>query len=130
MTSELATELDGRYKVNTVTDYDGPLRKMSDGETEIVGGKTNRTDDAGCVWNSTFTWADEGKTQVKMTSVADPSNARADFLLTRPDGTPTSEKVTYESMLKVMRKGQDQVQLTGTINYGSDVVILTMRKIV
>ena len=123
----LATDLDGIYSVNSVTDYDGPLKKKSDGQTEIKGGKTHRVDAAGCVWNSTFEWVNTEKTKVKMTSVADPSNADADFLLTRPDGTPTSESVTYETILNVMRKG-DKVQMTGTINYGGDTVILTMRK--
>jgi len=122
-----ANDLDGIYAVNTVSDYDGPLKKQSDGQTEIIDGKTYRVDNAGCVWNSTFEWVDDTKTQVKMTSVADPKNANTDFLLTRPDGTPTSDKVTYETTLNVMRK-DDKVQMTGSINYGSETVILTMRK--
>lgn len=123
----LATDLDGVYAVNTVSDYDGPLKKQSDGQTEIIGGKTHRIDAAGCEWNSTFTYTNDEKTEVKMTSVADLSNARTDFLLTRPDGSPTSETVTYETVLKVMRK-ENKVQMTGTINYGDETVILTMRK--
>ena len=123
----LATELDGLYSVNSVSDYDGPLQKKSDGQTTIIDGKTHRIDEAGCEWNSTFTWIDDQKTEVKMTSVADPANANDDFLLTKPDGSPTSETVTYETVLKVMRKG-DRIQMTGTINYGNETVILTMRK--
>jgi len=123
----LATELDGIYTVHTVSDYDGPLKKRSDGQTEIIDGKTHRVDDAGCEWNSTFEWTDADKTAVTMTSIADPINADADFLLVRPDGTPTSDKVTYVSRLKVMKKGT-QVQMTGTINYGAETVILTLRK--
>lgn len=124
----IASELDGVYSVNTMSDYDGPLKKKSDGQTEIRDGKTHRIDDAGCVWNSTFEWENEDKTAVKMISVADPSNADRDFLLTRPDGSPTAEKVTYESVLKVMRKG-DKIQMTGSLNYGDETVILTMRRI-
>lgn len=124
----IASDLDGVYTVNTVSDYDGPLKKKSDGETQIRGGKTHRIDKAGCVWDSTFTWVDDERTEVKMTSVADPSNADTDFLLTRPDGTPTADKVTYETVLKVMRKG-DKIQMTGSLNYGFETVILTMRKI-
>ncbi|PCI00451.1 MAG: hypothetical protein COB76_03590 [Alphaproteobacteria bacterium] len=90
-------------------------------------GKTSRVDDAGCEWNSTFTYTDDARTEVLMTSVADPINADTDFLLTRPDGTPTAETVTYEAKLRVMRKG-DKVQMTGTLNYGDETVILTMRK--
>lgn len=124
----IATDLDGLYSVNTVSDYDGPLQKKSDGQTEIRSGKTSRTDDAGCEWSSTFEYVDESHAEVRMISVADPLNASADFLLTRPDGSPTSDPVTYETILKVMRKG-DRVQMTGTINYGDETVILTMRKI-
>ncbi len=123
----IATDLDGVYTVNTVSDYDGPLQKKSDGQTEITDGKTHRIDDAGCEWNSTFEWMNDDKIEVKMTSVADPINADADFLLTRQDGSPTSDSVTYETILRVMRKGE-KVQMTGTINYGSETVILTMRK--
>ena len=122
-----ATDLDGTYNVNTVSDYEGPLQKKSDGQTTIVGGKTHRVDDAGCEWNSLFRWVDEEKTQVKMISIADPINAHADFLLTRPDGTPTSDRVTYESVLNVKRMG-DKVQMTGSINYGDETVLITMRK--
>ncbi len=123
----LATDLDGNYNVNSVTDYDGPLQKKSDGQTEIIDGKTHRIDDAGCEWNSTFEWVDGDKTQVKMTSIADPINADTDFLLTRPDGTPTSDSVTYETILNVKRMGE-RVQMTGSINYGGNTVLLTMRK--
>lgn len=128
MKTKIAYELDGLYAVNTMSDYAGPLQKKSDGQTEIVDGKTHRIDAAGCEWNSVFEWANDEKTMVIMTSTADPINADADFLLTRPDGSPTSDKVTYKSELKVMRKG-DRIQMTGTINYGADTTILTMRKI-
>lgn len=124
---EIATDLDGTYTVNTVTDYDGPLKKKSDGQTTIEGGKTHRIDAAGCEWNSIFRWVNEEKTQVKMISIADPINAHSDFLLTRPNGTPTSDRVTYEAILSVKRMG-DKIQLSGTINYGSETVMITMRK--
>jgi hypothetical protein len=128
MDNQIANELDGLYAVNTMSDYAGPLQKKSDGQTEIKDGKTHRIDDAGCEWSSTFEWANDERTIVTMTSIADPINADADFLLTRPDGSPTSDRVTYTSQLKVMRKG-DRIQMTGTINYGADTTILTMRKI-
>jgi len=123
----LASDLDGMYAVTTTSNYDGPLRKESDGVTEISGGRTHRVDDAGCEWRSTFEWISEN--EVKMTSVADPTNARVDFLLTRPNGEPTSEPVTYETVLRVQRKDA-RVQMTGTISYGKETVILTMRKVV
>ena len=117
--------LDGKYLVTTTTSYKGPLEKRSDGETEIVDGKTHRRDDANCQWTSTFEIISDN--EVKMTSVADPSEAAIDFLLTAPDGTPTRDPVTYEAILKFAQKG-DRIQMSGQIEYGSDVVLLTMRK--
>ena len=119
--------LDGLYRITTTTSYQGPLEKRSDGETEIKDSQTHRRDDANCQWTSTFTIIDENS--VKMVSVADPSEADIDFLLTTPDGVPTREKVTYETTLKLARKGDDQIQMSGQIEYGSDVVFLTLRKI-
>lgn len=121
----LATDLDGEYVVTSLTSYNGPLQKQSDGFTTITGGKTHRVDEAGCEWNSTFEWIAEG--QVKMTSVADPKNARKDFLLIGPNGLPTAEPQTYETVMTVKRKG-DKVQMTGTITYGNETIFLTMRK--
>lgn len=66
----LATDLDGTYTVTSLTSYQGPLQKQSDGITKIEGGKTFRVDEAGCEWRSTFEWVND--TQVKLTSVADP----------------------------------------------------------
>lgn len=119
--------LDGKYLVTTTTSYKGPLEKRSDGETEIVNGQTERRDDANCKWTSTFEIISDN--EVKMTSLADPSEADIDFSLTAPDGTPTRDPVTYESTLKFAQKG-DRIQISGQIEYGSEVVFLTMRKIV
>lgn len=127
----LATDLDGTYTVTSLTSYQGPLQKQSDGITTIAGGKTSRVDEAGCEWNSTFEWTSAD--QVKMTSVADPKNARRDFLLVGPNGLPTAEPQTYVTNLTVKRKadstGAEKIQLTGTISYGAETVFLTMRKI-
>lgn len=118
--------LDGKYRVTTTTSYEGPLKKRSDGETEIRQSKTSRYDDANCKWTSTFEIISEN--EVKMTSVADPEDADVDFLLRAEDGTPTREPVTYEAVLKLARKG-DKIQISGQIEYGYDIVFLTMRKI-
>lgn len=117
--------LDGTYNVKTTTNYDGPLQKKSDGMTTIENGQTHRVDDAGCEWRSTFEII--GESEVKMTSVADPTNASIDFMLTKPNGEPTSEAVTYETVLKLQQKG-DKVQMTGQINYGNETIFITMRK--
>lgn len=123
----MAHELDGTYRISTTTSYQGPLEKKSDGETQIINGQTERRDDANCKWTSTFEVLNDN--EVKMTSVADPSEADIDFLLTAPDGSPTREAVTYEATLKLARKGVDQIQISGQIEYGSDVIFITMRKI-
>lgn len=120
----MSHKLDGKYRVSSTTSYQGPIEKKSDGETEIINGQTHRIDDAGCTWTSTFEIISD--TEVKMSSTADATNADVDFLLTAPDGTPTKGPVTYETILKLARKGE-RVQMSGQIEYGNDVVLLTMR---
>ena len=119
-------DLDGIYRVTTTSSYQGPLEKKSDGETHIIDGQTERFDDANCKWTSRFELLSE--TKVKMISVADPAEADIDFLLTAPDGSPTRDPVTYESILKLSRKG-DKIQMSGQIDYGVDVIFLTMRSV-
>ena len=117
--------LDGKYHVTSMNTLKGDIEKRSDGETENKNGKKERTDDAGCKWTSTFTVLNDN--EVKMVSVADASKAAVDFLLTRPDGSPTRDNVTYEATLKLSRKGE-RIQMSGQIHYGNDVVFLTLRK--
>ncbi len=118
--------LDGKYQVTSTSNYEGPLERRSDGVTEIRGGKTSRIDGNSVIWTSTFTVLNE--TEVEMISIADPSRARGDFALIRPDGSPTREPVIYRTVMKLARKGE-KVQLSGRIEYGDEVVLLTMRKI-
>ena len=119
-------ELDGTYQVSSTTSYNGPLAKKSDGITEIKNGQTERRDDANCLWTSSFTILSDN--EVEMISIADPSQADSDFSLTRPDGTPTREAVTYKASLKLSRKG-DKIQMSGEVDYDNDVTFLTMRKV-
>lgn len=118
--------LDGKYIITSTTDYKGPLEKKSDGETEICDGQTRRYDRANCLWTSTFTIISD--TQVEMISTADPAEADVDFLLTRPDGSPTRSPVTYKTTLKLARK-DDRIQMSGQISYGGDLTFITMRRI-
>lgn len=118
--------LDGRYQVSSASNYHGPLERRSDGVTEIRNGKTNRTDDNGVKWASTFTIISD--TEVEMVTLADPREASDEFALTQPNGQPTREPVEYTSMLKLARKG-DKVQLSGNIEYGNEIIFLTMRRI-
>jgi hypothetical protein len=119
-------ELDGKYQVSSTTSYKGPLEKKSDGTTEIKDGKTERRDAANVLWTSTFNILNEN--EVEMVSIADPSEADSDFSLTRPDGSPTRQPVTYRAVLKLARKG-DKIQMSGQVEYDNDITLLTMRKI-
>ena len=119
--------LDGNYLVTSTSSYHGDIEKRSDGQTQIVNSQTARYDDANCKWTSTFEIINDS--QVKMVSIADPSQAVVDFLLTRPDGSPTRDPVTYETVLKFAQKGE-RIQMSGQIEYGGEVVFLTLRKIV
>lgn len=121
-----STELDGKYQVTSTTNYQGGLEKKSDGVTEIKNGQTNRRDAANCLWTSTFTILNEN--EVEMISLADPRQADKDFALKNHDGSPTREPVEYRSVLKYARKG-DKIQISGRIDYGNEVILLTMRKI-
>lgn len=118
-------DLDGTYQVTSTTNYQGPLEKKSDGVTEIRDGKTSRYDDANCLWTSHFKVVNDA--EVEMISIADPKDANVDFLLVGLDGAPTRDPVTYTATLKLMRKG-DKVQMSGQVQYGDEIIFLTMRK--
>jgi hypothetical protein len=120
-------DLNGKYRVTTVSDYNGPVPMKSDGITEIKDGRTHRTDANGVEWTTQFTVASD--TEVTMTSTADPKGARAEFLLTKENGELTNDPVTYTTALKVSRKG-DEIRLSGTIQHGKVSTILNMMKIV
>ncbi len=122
----MAHDLDGIYSVSTTSSYLGPLEKKSDGRTEIKNGQTKRYDEAHCLWTSTFTIISEN--EVEMISIADPTEAEETFALTNADGSPTRKPVEYKTVLKLARKG-DKIQMSGQIEYGNDVIFLTMRKI-
>lgn len=117
--------LDGKYQVTSTSSYEGPLERRSDGSTEIRGGKTSRIDGNSVIWTSEFKILSE--TEVEMISVADPSRAKGDFALVRPDGSPTREPVTYRTIMKLARKG-DKIQMSGRIEYGDEITLLTMRR--
>ena len=119
--------LDGSYRITTTHSVGKDADKRSDGETRIENSQTERMDHAWCKWTSRFQVIDDST--VRMTSVADPSQAAADFMLTKPDGTPTRDPVTYIADLKLARKGDSEIQMSGQIEYGGDVIILTMRRI-
>ena len=118
-------DLDGKYRVTTVSDYSGPVPMKSDGMTEVKGGKTSRTDAAGCRWTTTFTVLSDA--EVKFESVADPVEAAPDFLLTDEKGNLTHSPVTYATVLKVSRQGS-KIRLSGTIQHGKISTVITMTK--
>ncbi len=119
-------DLDGTYRVTTVSNYDGPIEKKSDGTTEIKDGRTHRIDDAGCVWTSQLVPLNDH--EVEFISTADPTNANPDFCLTTANGQLTRDPVTYKTVLKMDRKG-DKIRLSGQIEHGATTIIITMMKI-
>lgn len=118
-------DLDGTYRITTISNYDGPVEKKSDGTTEIKDGRTHRVDEAGCVWTSELIPISEN--QVKFVSTADPTNANPDFCLTAENGQLTRDPVTYSTVLDMARMGE-KIKLSGQIEHGAMTTIITMIK--
>lgn len=125
MTTLTLKDLDGQYRVTTVSDYHGPVPMQSDGVTVIQNGETNRVDKAGCKWNTKISILSDD--EVKFESTADPSEAAPDFCLTKENGELTRNSVTYTTIMKVARKG-DKIRLSGQIQHGSVMTVITMMK--
>ena len=119
-------DLDGTYRVTTISDYDGPVPMQSDGQTVVKDGMTSRIDKARVKWTTRITPVSE--TEVLFESLADPSDAAPDFCLIKPNGDLTRDPVTYTTRLQVARKG-DKIKLSGQIDHGKIKTILTMIKI-
>lgn len=118
--------LDGTYQIITESTSLGNVEDRSDGQTEIRESKTERFDYANCKWNSTFEIiADD---VVRMTSVADPSNAAEDFNLTGDDPAKR-EAMTFVSDMDVEKDEGGNIKLSGEINTGGTVIYITMQKI-
>lgn len=115
--------LDGNYIISTTSS--DPAQHKSDGETIIENGQTCRFDDANCKWTSTFEIISD--TEVKMTSIADASDAHPDFFLISEGNMPTRSPVTFVSALKLARK-INKIQISGKVDHGGDIVFITMRK--
>ena len=116
-------DLDGQYRVTTISDYTGPIPMKSDGVTEVKDGKTRRIDKAGVEWTTVFTVMSDQ--EVRMESTADPAGAARDFLLTKENGELTHDPVTYTTLLKVARKGS-KISLSGHIHHGKVMTSITM----
>ena len=121
-----AKDLDGTYRITTVSNYDGPVKQKSDGTTIIKDGKTNRVDDSGCEWSTTITPISDN--QVEFISIADPTHANADFCLTGENGQLTRNPVTYKTVLKLDRMGE-KIRMSGQIEHGAMTTIITLIKI-
>lgn len=119
-------ELDGDYRVITISDYTGPIPMQSDGITTIHQGETSRTDSAGCKWHTKISVLSDN--ELRFESTADPSDAKPDFCLTNERGELTRDPVTYFTVMKVARKG-DKLRLSGQIQHGKIVTMITMTKI-
>ncbi len=119
-------DLDGQYRVTTISDYTGPIPMQSDGITEILNGETDRTDAAGCKWHTKLSILNDNEVQFE--STADPTDAKPDFCLTKPNGELTRDPLTYTTTLKVARK-DDKIRLSGQIENGRVITVITMTKI-
>lgn len=120
-------DLDGKYRVTTISDYNGPVPMKSDGITEVVNGQTHRSDANGVQWTTQFTVISDN--EVRLTSTADPKNAKENFLLTKENGELTGDPIVYTAVLKVARKGAD-IRLSGAIQYGKTSTVINMAKII
>lgn len=121
-------DLNGKYRVTSISDYQGPVPMKSDGITEIKDGRTSRTDAAGVHWTTEFTILSDS--EVKLTSTADPRAASHDFLLTNLKGDLTNDPVTYTATLKVARRNNNEIRMSGNIQHGKILTAITMAKIV
>ncbi len=119
-------DLDGQYRVTTVSDYQGPVPMKSDGVTEIRNGRTHRIDDAGVEWTTQLVILNDD--EVRLISIANPKNARQDFLLTKESGALTQDALTYTAVLRVARK-DNKIRLSGNILHGKISTVITMTKI-
>jgi hypothetical protein len=119
-------DLDGKYRITTISDYQGPLPLQSDGETEIVEGRTDRFDKKGCHWTTRLTILNDN--EVKFEATADPLEADDDFLLIGANGMPTREPVDYMTVLNVAQK-DGRIRLSGQIEHGKIITVITMIKI-
>lgn len=119
-------DLDGQYRVTTVSDYKGVVPMQSDGVTEIKNGETNRIDKAGCKWHTQLKILNDS--EVEFISTADPTDAAPDFCLTKASGELTRDPVVYRSVMKVARK-EDKIRISGQIESGKTVTVITMMKI-
>ena len=118
--------LDGKYRVQSKTSYDGPFQLNSDGITEIKNGLTFRKDNKGCTWESSFMpiFGD----QVKVESTVDPSTAPKDVMIHDVAGNPTRETVLYKSILN-SKIVDGKIVMSGTIICGDETIELIMTQI-
>lgn len=120
---------DGLYKINTTSTALGFVNSKSDGETRIEKSKTDRVDSANCKWTSTFSLVTQGV--VKMTSIADLSEADPGFALTPSDGSngPSRSPQTYETLLDVEYEDGKVVKMSGQIEANGIVVYLCLDRV-
>jgi len=116
-------ELDGQYNVTSESSDGGPFHANGDGVTVIKNGLTYRTDKSGCIWESSFSVIGEDKVQIE--STVDPSNAGSAKHIVDAEGKPTSNIVTYKSVLDA-KKVNGKIVLSGTIKHGNNTTRLVM----
>lgn len=117
--------LDGEYKIQQVMSRPNHEDQNRMETVIIKDGHSHMEDIYGCVWDTHYEIVDDQ--HVKMTAKADQSHADMDHPLSGESGRASGENLTFESVLKVSHKDND-VHMSGQINIGDDVVIITLHK--
>lgn len=119
-------DIDGFYKVESVTDKETGFTPKGDGVTEIKNGLTFRKDENGCIWESLFTVA--GDDLVQLETTVDPSHTQPGYYISDENGEPTKGIVIYKSMLDLAEK-DGRVIMSGEVNHGKVKTQLTFTRL-
>ncbi len=119
-------DIDGFYKVESVTDGETAFSPKGDGVTEIKNGLTFRKDQNGCIWESLFTVA--GDDAVQLETTVDPSHTPPGYYISDENGNPTKSIVVYKSMLDLAEQ-DGRIVMSGTIKHGKITTKLTFTRL-
>lgn len=120
------TNLDGKYRLNHLTSRPHSEDQRGMDVIQIENGQSHFEDIYGCVWDTLFEVIDDE--HIRMSAYVDQSKADMDHVLSSDSGRASGENLKYESLLKLARKGDD-MHLSGQINIGDDIVIISLHKI-
>lgn len=119
-------DIDGKYLVKSETSSGGVFTANDDETTEIRDGLTYRRDKKGLIWESSFSLTEDN--QVKLESTVDPSQAGNTVHLSDDKGNPTSDMLSYNTLLDV-KIVDGKLVMSGTIRHGNESTRLTLKKL-